>query len=452
MTLELPSNSQQIRAMIRYPNSATEIQQTLSAGLRSGGRGRALWVVASWILGLAPLLFLPPAAGAGASTQAGTAPPGSKLEASIPVGPLGYHPPGVLYMLSKLSFGSLDFIDSSHLLFTFHESRLLRRIDANDPTEDDQMIHAVVLGVPGGQVSASADWLMRDRDRYLWPLGDGRFLVRQRNTYFTTDSSLKLHGFIGSPTQVRATEVSPDGQILVVEEDYEKHTPEVHQKLAAEAARLGEPPPDEDIELALVNLSNRAVRVALRVELPIALPVTSSGYLNVTREKDDEFVMHFIPFQGQEVILGKVNSSCTPRERFLNANVLMIESCSPVTDDVLLDTWTIDGRRLWRGRRDGRSVWPTFATAQNGSRFAVGMLRTTHSINLADSLNDEDVKQQMVQVFDTRTGALLLTTDASPIQSAGQNFALSPDGARLAVLREGAIEVFAVPSAPPAQK
>ena len=93
-------------------------------------------------------------------------------------------------------------------------------------------------------------------------------------------------------------------------------------------------------------------------------------------------------------------------------------------------------------------MWPTFAYSRTGDRFAVSLLRVTHFIDLADSLNDEDVREQVVQVFDSATGALLMATTASPILTAGQNFALSEDGERLAVLREGAIEIYKVP--PPA--
>jgi hypothetical protein len=35
--------------------------------------------------------------------------------------------------------------------------------------------------------------------------------------------------------------------------------------------------------------------------------------------------------------------------------------------------------------------------------------------------------------------------DASPVLSAGQNFALSADGRRFAILRNGAIEVYDLP-------
>ena len=387
---------------------------------------------------------------ASVASSANKNPPEAKPEARIPVEPLGYHAPGPLYLLSRMSFGSLDFADSSHLLFTFHETRLLRRVEDPDSSEDDQMIHAVVLSLPDGHVTQSADWLMRDRSRYLWPLGNGRFLLRRRNTYLITDESLKLRALARTPTPLQATEVSPDGRLLVVEDEYERHTPEQHEKLAREAASYGDSPPQEDTQIALMDVDSKTIEAALHVEQPLILPVTSSGYLTVREERENDYVVRFNPFHGQELTLGTVASVCTPRETFLNSQALMIESCGPNSDDIYLDTWSIDGKKLWRGRRDARAVWPTFATAQSGTRFAVGLLQASHSISVADSLIDEDVKQQLVQVFDTETGKLLLSTNASPILSAGQNFALSPSGDRLAVLRNGAIEIYDIPSAAPA--
>jgi hypothetical protein len=380
-------------------------------------------------------------------------------EERIPVGPLGYEPPGALYLLSGRAFSSLDFIDANHLLFTFHRPRLMRREKDPDSADDDQMIQAMVLSLPGGAVLASTEWRMHDRRRYLWPLGGGKFLVRQRNSYSLTDASLKLHHYIEVATRVLATEVSPDGRILVIEHQYERHTPEQHRKLAEQASQYGEPPPAEDTQITLVDIASRDVLAALRTETPINVPITSNGYVGVSRDKqEDEFLVRFVPFQGESLILGRVASTCTPHENFLNQKDLVIESCGPKSPDVFLDAWTTDGKKLWNGHRDGHLVWPTYAYAKTGGSFAVSLLHISHPIDLVDSLNDEDVREQVVQVFDSATGALLMATNASPVLTAGQNFALSDDGERLAVLREGAIEIYKVPAAaektdtPPPQK
>ena len=377
-------------------------------------------------------------------------PAGPGPEERIPVAPLGYRPPGPLYMLSGKAFGSLDFIDDQHLLFTFHQPRLMRREEHPGRNDSDQIIHAVTLALPDGTVQASAEWRMHDRSRYLWPLGGGKFLIRQRNSYLVTDGSLKLHPYIEVATPVLETEVSPDGRVLVVEHEFERHTPEQHSKLEAQAMQYGEPPPAEDTQITLINIATREVLAALRTETPIHVPITSTGYVGVAKDKgEDEFLVRFISFGGQELVLGKVASTCTPHENFVNPNAMMIESCGPKTSDVYLDTWTTAGKKLWSGHREGRLVWPTFAYSRSGGRFAVSLLRVSHSIDMVDSLNDEDVKEQVVQVFDAATGSLLMSTNASPILTGGQNFALSEDGEHLAVLREGAIEIYNVPSVPP---
>ncbi len=380
-------------------------------------------------------------------------PAASGLEERILVAPLGYRPPGSLYMLSGRAFSSLDFIDAHHLLFTFHQPRLMRREQNPDRFDDDQVIQAVVLSLPGGEVAASAEWRMHDRWRYLWPLGGGKFLIRQKNAYSLTDASLKLHSYIEVPTAILSTEVSPDGRILVIEHQFERHSAEQHHKLEAQAQEYGESPPPEDTQITLVNIASREVVAALRTESPITVPITSTGYVGVARDKgEDQFLVRFVPFTGDPLVLGRVASTCTPHENFLNQKALVIESCGPKSSDTYLDAWTTDGKKLWNGRRDGRFVWPNFAYSRTGGRFAVSLLHVSHSIDLVDSLNDEDVREQVVQVFDSATGALLMTTNASPILTAGQNFALSEDGGRLAVLREGAIEIYDVPSAAAAEK
>jgi hypothetical protein len=401
----------------------------------------AVAMLVLWLAGVVPLL--------GSSHDKQPQPP--EPEERILVGPLGYRPPGSLYMLSGKAFTSLDFIDAHHLLFTFRQPRLMRREENPGRFDNDQVIQALTLDVPGGTVQASAEWRMHDRSRYLWPLGGGRFLVRQRNTFSLTDASLKLHPYIDVATSVLQTEVSPDGRILVVEHQYERHTPEEHSKLEAQARQYGEPPPSEDTQITVLNVSSREVLAALKTENPIHVPITSTGYVGVAKDKgEDQFLIRFTPFEGQSQVLGRVASTCTPHEEFLSPEALMIESCGPKSPDVYLDAWTTGGKKLWNGQREGHLVWPTFAYSRTGGRFAVSLLHVNHFTDLLDSINDEDVREQVVQVFDSATGALLMATTASPILTAGQNFALSEDGERLAILREGAIEIYKVPLPPAA--
>ncbi len=133
------------------------------------------------------------------------------------------------------------------------------------------------------------------------------------NLLSLTDESLKLHPYIEVPTPVLETEVSPDGRVLAIEHEYERHTADQHRKLEAQAIQYGDPPPAEDTQITLINVASREVLAALRTESPIHLPITSTGYIGVARDKgEDEFLVRFIPFAGQEQVLGRVASTCSP--------------------------------------------------------------------------------------------------------------------------------------------
>ena len=119
----------------------------------------------------------------------------------IPVEPLGYRPPGRLYLLARYSSSSLDFIDSTHLLLTFRQPRLLVRQEGSDGL--DQVIQADVLELPSGKVVAEDEWLLHDRGRYLWRLADNKILLRIGGHLYQADNQLHLTPLYQSPTELR---------------------------------------------------------------------------------------------------------------------------------------------------------------------------------------------------------------------------------------------------------
>ena len=52
---------------------------------------------------------------------------------------------------------------------------------------------------------------------------------------------------------------------------------------------------------------------------------------------------------------------------------------------------------------------------------------------------------QSVTVYQAGSGRQILTVVCNPIERAGQNFALAPDGMSLAVIRDGNVEVYGLP-------
>ncbi|MFZ0662965.1 MAG: hypothetical protein WAM66_09760 [Acidobacteriaceae bacterium] len=370
----------------------------------------------------------------------------------IAVAPLGYVPPSAAYLSLKLSFNSLNFIDSDHLLFTFHRNMLLRRIPGDPVGDNDQMIRAVVLDTKSGEVLRQADWRMHDRGRYLWALRGGTFLVRVRNSLFLTDGTLQLRPYLTFDTALQGVEVSPERGLLMLE---------VKKVLASEknevegdgASRL---PPSlvapggvrqERTQMVLVRPGERDALAKAEFLTPAYVPLLENGVLDMDQgKKPNEWVIKKELLGKTEAEVGVVKSSCAPQLVTLSDDVVLSQNCpergGSGTD---VSALSLQGGVLWGELWDAKYIWGQFESSEDGSRFAYESLEMNRPIGSLDTFGEADVTAQPVGVFDTETGKLVMVTDASPILGAGQNFALSADGRRFAILRQGAIEVYDLP-------
>jgi hypothetical protein len=377
---------------------------------------------------------------------------GPKPAMSIPVQPLGYRPPGKLYLLARYSSSSLDFLDSTHLLLTFRRPRLILRGPGSDGM--DQAIQADVLELPTGKVVAEDQWLMHDRGRYLWRLADNKIMLRIGSYLYETDNELHLKPLYKSPTDLEGVEISPNGRLLVVESELEKHTPEEHERLAKRAALVGDRPPAEDVQIRMVRLDQRKLMMSARADVAGDLPATVDGFFTQEKVGENSWNVWFKRY-GEPQSVGKgekvahFESSCEPSEKVLNEQTVLVLSCRPGHDDRFVAAYSLDRHKLWDGRWQSNFTWPAFRIAQDGTSVAISWLAVNHPVSATAAINDDDVQNQVLSVLDSRTGGLRLAILLKPIVSAGGNFALSADGNRLAVLNQGAIEIYDLPAPPP---
>ncbi len=369
--------------------------------------------------------------------------PGPKPDLRIPVGPLGYMAPSSFYLTSRLSSTSLDFIDKNHLLFTFRLPGLMKRLPDEPPDDEDQNIRAVVLSVQGGDVVAEADWRMHDRSRYLWRLGEGHFLIRQRSSLFLTDASLELRPYLNSDTALESVQISPDRKLVVIESEGRK---EDRRTLASTVPSLGDAVPQaKPVQIYILHTDTRSVIAHAETLNAVEIPMMGEGRLQAVSGNQDKWLIRYLPFHGEPRTLVEVQSSCHPTEETISGNVTLIVTCPRSGNDHQVSAVNLDGRMLWQQRWESRYIWPTFQLTQDGSRFAYSSLQVSHPVGTMDPIDESNIVNQMVGVFDTQTGQLRMVKNAMPILRAGQNYALSPDGLRFAILREDAIEVYDLP-------
>lgn len=372
--------------------------------------------------------------------------------ARIPVEPLGYRPPGKLYLLARYSSSSLDFLDSTHLLLTFRKPRLLLREEGSVGL--DQVIEADVLELPSGKVIAQDEWLLHDRARYLWRMADNKTLLRIGSSLYQADIELHLKPLYESPTALQQIEISPDGRLLVMESELEKHTPEEHAALAKHAAMIGASPPAEAVQIRMVRLDQPKVVLNGHADAAGDVPANIDGYFTQEQVKENIWDVRFHPYdksgKPEGEIVAQTDSTCEPSEKVLNAKSVLVLSCPRGHNDRFVAAYSLNSQKLWDGRWQSNFTWPSFRVAQDGGSVAISWLAVNHPVSTREPIDDDEVQNQVLSVLDSRTGSLRLALLVKPIVSAGGNFALSADGNRLAVLNHGAIEVYDLPAPAPA--
>jgi hypothetical protein len=362
----------------------------------------------------------------------------------IPVAPLGFSSPGAINLGLMNSVVSLDFLDDNRLLFTFRVPGLVHREAVEG---EERQIRAVVLTLPAGTVEAEALWTVHDRQRYLWVLSGGRFLLRDRNNLEMGDATLELKPFLRFPGPLLWLEMDPTQQFLVTN----SREPAAGSKTGAAGGQstqngYGQKPDGEsDLEVRILRRDSGQVMLVSRARSTVHLPINSDGYLESLRAIGGEWLLNLKYFSGGSKILGQVESSCPPLFDFLSQREVLVTACTPLGAGKLV-AMTTEGRRLWDAETSAATMWPLVVRSPEGLRLAREALAVNHPVGARSTIDQGDIKGQLVEVLDAADGKVVLQTAASPILDAGGNVAISPSGRRVAVLNNGAIQVFELPA------
>jgi len=367
---------------------------------------------------------------------------------TIPVEPLGFSAPGENYLGLRVSQTSLDFLDENRLLFTFRIPGLIRRDNSGGEEGNERHIRAVLLSLPSGTVEAEAVWSLHDRNRYLWVLKDGHFLVRDGKELLQGNAALELKPQLLFPGNLLWIELDPSQQFLVTGS---------REPLAAQtAAPDGSTRPEMsdgslensgDLLLRILHRDTGQVMLSTRLRSAIHLPLGSNGYLENLHARGIEWQLNLHAFDGTITPLARLNSTCTPASDFASPLELVATVCTTLGEH-RLEAIASTGRLLWQAEISDHEVWPLLVFGRDGSRIAQEALQVTREVSASSPLTTDDIRGQKVTVYDAANGHIALVAQASPPLDAGGNVAISPSGRRVAVLNNGGIEVFELPAAP----
>jgi hypothetical protein len=414
------------------------------------GLSRGLRPVLAWLLVLATVPLF---------AAKGPEPP-----LRIPTEGLGFQPLPNEFLLNGSSMLTLHYVDDKHLLLTFVAHRLIPRLP-NEPEDDqDRVVDAVLLEVPSGKVLSRTSWHLHDHAQYLWSIGHGHFLLRIRDNLTTfaplanlsTGQPFSQRPFLESAQRrIAVMIVSPESDLLVIESVKRKPpTPKAKPPLFGPAPAQAEQPTEKDpvqINFYRIHASEADDTVQANfagvVHSPNTgdVPVTTAGFLAVVDQGRPHWAFDFHTYAGKTQELSPFDSSCSPAPIFVSRSEFIAFGCRGGQTRQEIGGFNMRGEEMWEQGLFGNFIAPSVDYAPAGGRFALSRVLLRNSVIPDQPISTDEVSSQTVVVYQTGTGKQLLRADCSPVERAGQNFTLAPNGLNLAVVHAGAIEIYNLP-------
>lgn len=390
---------------------------------------------------------------------------------TIPLKPLGFGTIPPAYLQVGQTMFTLNFVDDTHLLVTFNAKGLLPRLGDEQPGDEDRNVAARLLELPSGKVVATTTWRTRDHGRYLWSIGRGRFLLRVRNHFSVVDPIRNLGGgdafrqkeLIAVTRRIALVDVSPDGGLLMVETAPPQKQPLLGA--AASAAALAatvpeaklkprtEPPPDYQLRFyRLVTLQQEGKESVVaqnaggvRARQPVEIAMTPLGYLAVVRESAKVYDFDFHSYSGKKLELAPFDTSCPPHAIFTSTTDFIAFGCRGGTIRNEMSAFNLRGEEPWISVLSGDQAATFLRTSPAAGRFALSLTSSVPILpaGVVDDTSPQPTEQ--VEVLQHHDGRVLLTVQSAPIQVAGQNFDLSPNGLLFAAVQNHEIGIYNLP-------
>jgi hypothetical protein len=361
----------------------------------------------------------------------------------IAMEPLGFEPLQAEYLLDGATGLTVDFVDNDHLLVSFNTRSLMKREPDEQASDDDRTVEALLVELPSGKVLARTDWRLHDRLQYLWNLGHGRFLLRVRDRLsllapldrladgdaFRGTSVLDLSSN-GVDRRIVALEISSDQDLLTLE-TVPRHGATDNVTFSGNGEDAG-----VQINFYRLNVVPEGFMAepagVVRAPAAVSVPMTRAGILDVLSGGKDRWLFNFNENSGKVDELAEWDATCGPRAIFVSHSEFVAFACRGSQDAPEIAGFNLKGEQMWEQGLYEPFVAPGFAFAPAAGRFVLERTVLTTSIEAESTLPPSAVAGEEARVYQTETGKVLLKVNVSPVERTGANYALSPDGMRLA--------------------
>jgi hypothetical protein len=337
---------------------------------------------------------------------------------------------------------TVTYLDSQNLLFTYDPHKLRQRFPAGVRTESMRTIRAVLLDPATLNVKKIVDWQVQGEGQFIWHAAPGQILVHLGHHLRLLGSDLNVVRETSIAGQLAFVSTSPSGEFVAVGTLHERHTPTMHTQLAEDTHIE----PEEDIDIRLFD-QNFSLLLSSRQDSSLPPPILSdSGEIRVNASGRNRWRIREFRWDKSEHTIATITSDCHPNLATPLSGSVFVIGCSTSP----LQNWyrliRLDGHPILNGRGSSEEIeQSSSSTSQND--FAVRVVRAYFSKAHGQTFKKNDLKEQEVSVYRASDGKRLFFSLNPDVSLAEQSFALSPDGAQLAILSGVNISLYPIAKA-----
>jgi hypothetical protein len=336
---------------------------------------------------------------------------------------------------------ALAWLGPGHLLLAFNSHPLIYRGGASSTSAPRRVIRAVLLDTARRTVERAVDWQINDSHRYLWPLNANHILVHAGNELRIYDANLAVERRFALAGPLDFVRITPNGHIFAVATLQERHSPELHARLHDS---LGAEP-EEDVNVTILDQAFNTIAHASSVSGLMPPTLLDEGQVNLLAQPNSRYRLVLNKWNSDPLTLARFTSSCAPDISSVAPDLLFLLTCDTATGTTEYRVLGADGKLLLRRQAASREIGQEAVGSQGTGRFAIKVVNASDALSTGMQFKAADLQAEEVRVYRVSDRKRLLSVSVEePVASLGA-YALSPDGASLAVLSQSKILIFPMP-------
>lgn len=361
---------------------------------------------------------------------------------SISLRSLGYTPRFNKVLQDFDDEETLAWLGPNELLFAFNPHRLIHRARSQSPQGLARIIRAVSFNAETRSINRAVDWEITDLHRYLWQLEGGRVLVHIGNELRVYGAGLEMEHTIPLAGPLAFVRISPNGELMAIGTQRERHTPELHSRLR-ESTGIE---PEEDVEVEILNKDFKELARASTTSGLMAPTLLNEGQVELFAQPNMMYRLAMSSWDNKSDTLARFQSRCTPQLSSMAPDLLLLLTCNPADSATEYRVLRADGKMILRGKAGPREVGQESTGAGPSGTFAMKVVYADRDLSPGAAFKRTELDSEEIRVYGAAEGKRRLAVRLHNPPTSRGSFAISPDGMQLAILSGTQINFYPVPA------